>query len=464
MIRSDFIKNICVAIFIIFFSFLDFTHADKGELQVEQNLYYQPEIKPDYSQETYKIFEPKQNPQLQLDNKSNHKDSTFGFSNETKNEEEVQPWKDSKFPFISREIYYMQLKEKSKLDDADAKAQLGMLYVDGLIIENDPEKVSVWLTNAAARGNYKAQYSLGEMYSAGHGVTQDYTKATNLFEQAAKQGDAFAQYNLAMMVENGIGIERDTKKAIYWYAMSNFITGNNDTKNLEFYAKTVGENNIEPILILANESASNTSNLRNVSTKEIYEAGEKFSDNLFKNAPLGYMGFLYPKVIKYEEHGSTRLIFSKSRNDIISECSNDENQKILENIKMHRTMGANLRSAAFQIELNDKEIQDKNPDKEMLVWNWNIMPRKAGLQNFDVQSRIVVKVQGKVFKSYSSPFKPMRIPVEVEGLSTSEKLKRWAKKNITSIIVGSIVAIIGVIMGCLIQSHIQKKHFPKQKL
>ena len=58
MIRSHFTKQFCIIIFIIFFFFLDFTYADNTELQVEENLYYQCEIKADYSQEADKMLEP----------------------------------------------------------------------------------------------------------------------------------------------------------------------------------------------------------------------------------------------------------------------------------------------------------------------------------------------------------------------------------------------------------------------
>ena len=61
-----------------------------------------------------------------------------------------------------------------------------------------PEEVEE-LRARAEQGDADAQANLGLMYYNGEGVPQDYAEAVRWFRLAAEQGDADAQYNLGVM-------------------------------------------------------------------------------------------------------------------------------------------------------------------------------------------------------------------------------------------------------------------------
>ena len=61
-----------------------------------------------------------------------------------------------------------------------------------------------------------AQSNLGIMYYNGLGVEQDYDQAAAWYRKAADQGDAVAQYNLGYSYDEGEGVEKDTVQAPYF--------------------------------------------------------------------------------------------------------------------------------------------------------------------------------------------------------------------------------------------------------
>jgi len=68
------------------------------------------------------------------------------------------------------------------------------------------------LTQAADRGDAKAQFKLGEMYTQGQGVPQDYAKAAILFQKSAAQGFVPAQGFLGVLYVHGVGVPKDVRK------------------------------------------------------------------------------------------------------------------------------------------------------------------------------------------------------------------------------------------------------------
>ncbi|WP_230656265.1 tetratricopeptide repeat protein [Psychrobacter sp. I-STPA10] len=73
---------------------------------------------------------------------------------------------------------------------------------------------------AAEQGDAKAQNNLGVMYHQGLGVEQSYTEAAKWYQKAALQGNIDAQFNLGMMYENGLGVPQSYTEAIKWYQKS----------------------------------------------------------------------------------------------------------------------------------------------------------------------------------------------------------------------------------------------------
>ena len=74
------------------------------------------------------------------------------------------------------------------------------------------------ITIKSARiGMPEAQYEVGLMYANGVGVEQDFEQALHWIRQAAERGLSAAQYLLATRYAAGAGIERDDYKAVCWF-------------------------------------------------------------------------------------------------------------------------------------------------------------------------------------------------------------------------------------------------------
>jgi len=77
-----------------------------------------------------------------------------------------------------------------------AQADLGSLYEDGLVVEQDAERAVRWYQRAAEQGYAGAQTNLGVMYAKGIGVEINIFQAIRWLERAAAQGDRVARENL----------------------------------------------------------------------------------------------------------------------------------------------------------------------------------------------------------------------------------------------------------------------------
>jgi TPR repeat protein len=68
-----------------------------------------------------------------------------------------------------------------------------------------------------AEGGYaSAQFNLGLLYLDGHGVPQNPVEAANWFRRAAEQDYTLAQHNLGAMYGSGQGVKRDYVQAYKW--------------------------------------------------------------------------------------------------------------------------------------------------------------------------------------------------------------------------------------------------------
>jgi uncharacterized protein len=68
----------------------------------------------------------------------------------------------------------------------------------------------------AEEGDPNAQYNLGLLFLDGHGVPQNPTEAANWFRRAAEQDYTQAQHNLGAMYGTGLGVKRDFVQAYKW--------------------------------------------------------------------------------------------------------------------------------------------------------------------------------------------------------------------------------------------------------
>ncbi len=99
---------------------------------------------------------------------------------------------------------------------ASAQSNLGAMYRDGLGVSQNDDEAFKWFQRAAEQGNEAAQTNLGAMYYQGHGVGQDYQEAAQWFQRAATQGNAKAQYALGGMYYEGKGLPKDYVLAHLW--------------------------------------------------------------------------------------------------------------------------------------------------------------------------------------------------------------------------------------------------------
>ncbi len=111
-----------------------------------------------------------------------------------------------------------------------AQWKLGVMYGEGLGVEQDEREAAKWYLKAANEYNTHAQTKIGHMYEEGRGVNQDYTTAAMWYRRAAKQGDVDAQMRIAYMYDKGLGVVQSDEEARRWYnraaALGNAVAQN----------------------------------------------------------------------------------------------------------------------------------------------------------------------------------------------------------------------------------------------
>ena len=128
--------------------------------------------------------------------------------------------------YVNEEDYEQAVvwfRKAAEQGNADAQAQLGALYYDGIHVAEDKEAAVNWYSKAAEQGNAKAQFLLGESYFFGDGIAEDKEAAFNWYSKAAEaeleDGGLFtlyAQTKLRYCYRNGVGVAEDEEMAAYW--------------------------------------------------------------------------------------------------------------------------------------------------------------------------------------------------------------------------------------------------------
>jgi hypothetical protein len=72
---------------------------------------------------------------------------------------------------------------------AAAQFNLGLLYLDGHGVPQDPAEAAKWFTKSAEQDYTQAQHNLGAMYGAGQGVKRDYVQAYKWLNICAAKGN-----------------------------------------------------------------------------------------------------------------------------------------------------------------------------------------------------------------------------------------------------------------------------------
>ena len=73
--------------------------------------------------------------------------------------------------------------------DREAQFNLGLLYIDGQGVPQDPAEGAAWFQKSADQDFTKAQLNLGALYGSGKGVKRDYVQAYKWLSICAAKGD-----------------------------------------------------------------------------------------------------------------------------------------------------------------------------------------------------------------------------------------------------------------------------------
>ncbi len=106
------------------------------------------------------------------------------------------------------------LIEAAEAGDMEAQYQLGIQYLFGTDVPQDPAKAAGWFKKAADQGLVPAIRELGILMSSGEGIEPDPVQGAILIGRAADELDPSAMYHLGLMFERGIGVEEDKQKAV----------------------------------------------------------------------------------------------------------------------------------------------------------------------------------------------------------------------------------------------------------
>lgn len=117
---------------------------------------------------------------------------------------------------VDSRIAEMYLNEAAAEGDFEAEYNLGRLLEE---IRNDPVNAAKCYKNPAQQGIADAQYRLARLkiLFSELKIEQSYPEAAYWFEKAAEQGVSDAQYSIGSLYYNGMGIEQSYTKAAYWY-------------------------------------------------------------------------------------------------------------------------------------------------------------------------------------------------------------------------------------------------------
>lgn len=100
---------------------------------------------------------------------------------------------------------------------ARAQALLGSMYATGTGVRNSGSESVKWYSKAAEQGDPAGQTGLGDKYFSGDSVREDKAEAAKWYRKAAEQGYAIAQFSLGAMLAKGEGVREDHTEALSWY-------------------------------------------------------------------------------------------------------------------------------------------------------------------------------------------------------------------------------------------------------
>jgi TPR repeat protein len=86
------------------------------------------------------------------------------------------------------------LREEAKRGSVDACFALGIFYLDGIGVAENPERAAFWIKKAARAGDAEAQYLFGNLAEQGIGMARNPKVALRWHEKAAEKAAWFSEY------------------------------------------------------------------------------------------------------------------------------------------------------------------------------------------------------------------------------------------------------------------------------
>jgi len=96
---------------------------------------------------------------------------------------------------------FTETLKAARIGVPESQYQVGLMYANGVGVDQDVEQAMSWLRQAAGRGLAAAQYLLGTRYATGSGTAQDDYQAVGWYLKAAEQGHAKALYRLGRLLD-----------------------------------------------------------------------------------------------------------------------------------------------------------------------------------------------------------------------------------------------------------------------
>ncbi len=115
------------------------------------------------------------------------------------------------------EVVKSIFEDEIKNNNAEAANNLGILYYNGRIGEQNFKKAVELYTTAAKGGSRVAAENLGYCYYYGRDVKKDYEKAFHYFALGAFDGHLISLYKIGDMYKNGYYVEKNEKEAFFIY-------------------------------------------------------------------------------------------------------------------------------------------------------------------------------------------------------------------------------------------------------
>tara|TARA_R110000868_G_scaffold291709_1_gene552239 strand:+ start:7041 stop:7619 length:579 start_codon:yes stop_codon:yes gene_type:complete len=113
--------------------------------------------------------------------------------------------------------YYTQ---SAKLGDAQAQANLGVLYFFGKGTNTNYKKSLFWLEKAKVKNNSSAYNNLAYMYVTGKGVKQNIPQAVLYYKKAASLNEVGSQRRLGTIYFDGQVVPQNLEQAYLYFSLA----------------------------------------------------------------------------------------------------------------------------------------------------------------------------------------------------------------------------------------------------